>query len=569
MIEFVTYGGITLDINKDSDFSIEYENPIFSDDRMPVPYSTEISFPTSPSNNAAFGYWPGITSPPSRLSVPVSIYCSGMLIMSGKLVFDSVEEGLLKYSFSGSSTSDSFEALDIADFVPQASIQKEDIQSIKRGEYLFVKAPLMINEDHVADAIYDGRDDDVEGCGASSKYVNFYTDGEPSRFVPAFPFGQFVQNIFLRNSLSISVETEVSEWLDYVHIIGQYKPKVSEGGEGLFYDGSSIMLDQTLPDASVAEFMTNVLKMFCSAIFCDGPAFAMKQISSVITDQNAESWEDRIGDFTDFRREQTSAYIFGYSNDEDNKYSDGQLEGDIESGNIQVSENLGTLPDHLVHDEYTTVYHSPSGYVYSGRKKACSITVDRAGGSSTVRDIEQTLIDSIFHPVKVVNIRNNHEDDSESDATLDFKLVKCIPEYVNTAARNVYANINKVAPVLSFPEAGNEREREMYVGLVINNQMTDLGVVFDKDDESDEFDASKSLSPQYLYDVFHQGFADWLMKDKITVSAPVKLTAFDLAQFRMYRKVYFRGREWIVKKLSITMSALSDILDVTGEFVSV
>ena len=59
------------------------------------------------------------------------------------------------------------------------------------------------------------------------------------------------------------------------------------------------------------------------------------------------------------------------------------------------------------------------------------------------------------------------------------------------------------------------------------------------------------------------------MKDKISVTGQVKLTAFELSAFKMYRKVYFRGREWIVKKLSVTMSALSDTLDVTGEFVSV
>lgn len=570
MIEIITYGGISLDISKDTDFSIEYENPIFSEGRMPVPYSTEISFPTSPSNNAAFGYWPGVVSPPSRLSLPASIYCSGILIMSGRLVFDSVEESCLKYSFSGSSASESFEALDIADFAPQPSIQKEAVQSVKRGEYLFVKAPLMINEEHVADAIYDGRDDDVEGCGASGKYVNFYTDEEPSRFVPAFPFGQFVSNIFRRNALAISVDAEVSEWLDYVHIIGQYKPKVTDGGEGIWYDNASgIMLGQTLPDVSAADFLTNVLKMFCAAVFYDGSAFAMKPLSAVIASYDAENWDDQIGDIVDFKRESISAYTFGYSNDEDNRYSDGQLDGDIESGNIKVSANLGTLSNLLGHDEYTTVYHSPSGYIYSGRKKACSITTDRTGGSTTTLEIEQTLIDAIFHPVKKVSIRNNHEDDSESDATLDFKLVKCIPEYVNTTERNIYANINKVAPVLSFPEAGNEREREMYVGLVIHNQMTDLGIVFDKDDDSDEFNSAKSLAPQYLYDKFHHGFAEWLMKDKIFVTGQVKLTAFELAAFKMYRKVYFRGREWIVKKLSVTMSALSDILDVTGEFVSV
>lgn len=569
MIEIITNEGVSLDILPDADFSIEYESPVFSDDRMPVPYSTEISFPSSLKNNAVFGYLPGVASLPSISSLPVSIFCSGVQILTGKLVFDGLEDRVLKYSFSGSGIAESFEAMDISRFIPQKNILKEAIQDIKRGEYLFVKAPLLIDANHVADAVYDGISDSTKGCGIYSKYINFYTDDDPVRFIPAFPLGQFLYNAFIQNHQTLSVDSKLAEWLETVHLLGQYKPAATDGDEGLFEDVSGVLLSQTLPDVSIADFLVNVLKLFCSALFPDGSGYAMKSLSDIVSGVAVENWDNKLGVVSELSRDFTSKYVFGYNNEDDvNSYSAEQLTGDLQSGKVLLSENIGNLRGLLVEDDYKVIYHKNSGYVYSGKKKSCGVSSDR-GGTVTTQEFEQTIIDSLLHPAKNICVSGLMEDNSDFDSSVEFTLVRCIPEYVNTAMRNIYANAPKIAPVLKLPEIGNERGKDMYIGLIIHNQMTDSGVIFNEADLSTEYVSPFRLSPQYVYDKFHDTFAKWMLKDKLTITVPLKLTVLDLASFRMYNKVYFHGHEWLVKKLSFTMSAMSDIVEVTGEFVSV
>lgn len=569
MIEIITSNGISLDLSPDADFSIEYESPIFDASRMPVPFSTDISFPASPTNKAEFGYWPGVFALPSRLSLPASMYASGVVIMTGKLMFSGIEDGCLRYSFSGSAISESLEAMDIAEFVPQKSILEDNLQAIKRGEFLFVKAPLLIDEAHVAEPIYASEDGSTEGCGAYSRYLNFYTDGDPNRFIPAFPLGQFVYNIFRLSSKSISFDSDVEAWLKTVHILGQYKPTVTDGKTGLWGDESGILLSQTLPDVNAAEFLSNILKMFCCALFSVEGGYSIRPLSNIITGEASENWDGKIGDFSDFGRESASAYVFSYGNDdENNSYSEDQLTGDIQAGTTLESDNLGTLDELTVRDEYKVIHHSSSGYVLSGKRMLCAITTGREGATE-VREIEQILLDSILHPIKAVSAQGNNEEDSEFDSSVEFNLVRCIPEYVNTVARNVYANIPKIAPIIKVPEIGNERGRDMYIGLVVHNQMSDSGVVFDSGNDNIEHRSPYCLTPQSLYETFHRRFAEWFLKDKVVITVPLRLSVLDLASFSMDKKVYFRGREWIVKKLSVSISVLSDIVDVTGEFVSI
>lgn len=566
MIEIITSNGISLDLSPDADFSIEYESPIFDDSRMPVPFSTDISFPTSPTNNAEFGYWPGVFELPSRLSLPAAMYASGVVIMTGKLVFSEIEDGCLRYSFSGSAISESLEAMDIAELVPQKRVLEDNLQAIKRGEFLLVKAPLLIDEAHVAEAIYTSVDGNTEGCSEYSRYLNFYTDGDPNRFIPAFPLCQFVYNIFGLSSKSISFDPNIEAWLKAVHILGQYKPAATDGKTGLWSDVSGILLSRTLPDVNAAEFLSNILKMFCCALFSVEGGYSVRPLSNIVTGEASENWNDKTGDFSDFGREFASAYVFGYSNDdENNSYSEDQLESDIQAGTTLESNNLGTLGELTVRDEYKVIHHSSSGYVLSGKKTLCSVVSERDGN---IWASDQILLDSILHPIKAVSVRGNNEEDSEFDSSVEFNLVRCIPEYVNTVARNVYANIPKVAPIIKVPDIGNERGRDMYIGIVVHNQMTDSGVVFDSGNDTIEYKSPYCLSPQFMYETFYRRFAEWLLKDKVAITVPLRLSVLDLASFSMDKKVYFRGREWIVKKLSVSMSVLSDIVEVTGEFVS-
>ena len=104
MMRFITSAGEVLDLSPDTEFEIEYDNPLFEDERMPVPFSTSISFPVTETNCKVFGYMPMMMLPPAERKVDVTIEVFGIPIFRGRLEYDSIEDGKPCYTFTGAET---------------------------------------------------------------------------------------------------------------------------------------------------------------------------------------------------------------------------------------------------------------------------------------------------------------------------------------------------------------------------------------------------------------------------------------------------------------------------------
>ena len=78
MIEIVTQGGVSLDINPHAAFSIEFDNPLLEESRIPVPFSTSISFPPSPVNRSAFGYTDAMILDPAVKEIGATMFVNGI-----------------------------------------------------------------------------------------------------------------------------------------------------------------------------------------------------------------------------------------------------------------------------------------------------------------------------------------------------------------------------------------------------------------------------------------------------------------------------------------------------------
>jgi hypothetical protein len=122
MINIQTSTGVFLDLAPDAGFEIEMNNPILESDRIPVAFSTAITFPPSDTNRAVFGYLPAMLLPPTVLKVAATILAGGIPLLSGTLVYESVDEnGNLVYTFTEKSLEDGLDAklyeLDLPDSV--------------------------------------------------------------------------------------------------------------------------------------------------------------------------------------------------------------------------------------------------------------------------------------------------------------------------------------------------------------------------------------------------------------------------------------------------------------------
>lgn len=565
MIEFITDAGVSLDLSPDAEFQIDFESPIFADDRMPVAFSTQVSFPPTQRNLAAFGMLPGTLNLPSRSAIRVVMHAGGIPLFPGLLVFDGIEDGMIQYSFSGTDVAESFEELDIADFAPLASVAISAMTDIQDGKYLFVKAPLLIDKEYVATPIYDSEDGFVDGCGAAAKYSNLYAS-EETRFTPAFPLHQFVLELFLKNGMEVAVDGSLADTLTAAHILGQYRPKASDGNYGILADASSMMLiSHTLPEMSAAEFLANIMKMLCCALFRDGSGFALMPLSAIFDSGTIINLDHAVADSPDLSVEPASSYRFGFADEGDNSYSSEQLESDIAAGNVTECDTFREVCT-TESEEYTAYFHKPTGYVYSSRKMACGIRTDQEGTTSYT-EYPQRLTDILYSPHESVSYKGDAASDSESDASVAFHLVRCIPENVYTATRNTKMNADRIAPVMAFEEIGNERGNEAYVGLIVNNQMCDSGIAMNLEDGSD-YDSGLSLKPQRLFDLWHSSYARWLGKERASVTVGLNLSLLELASLRLYQKVYFRGKVWIIKKLSLSLAARTDSIRTECEFVS-
>lgn len=89
---------ISADIAKDASFELVMEQPLLSTDRAPVPFSTQIYFPSSDTNKKLFGYIPAMMMEPSRKRLSARILVDGCEMVVGVLQYTGIQDGMLQYS---------------------------------------------------------------------------------------------------------------------------------------------------------------------------------------------------------------------------------------------------------------------------------------------------------------------------------------------------------------------------------------------------------------------------------------------------------------------------------------
>ena len=170
------------------------------------------------------------------------------------------------------------------------------------------------------------------------------------------------------------------------------------------------------------------------------------------------------------------------------------------------------------------------------------------------------------------------------DNSCPFNLVKSVPSIL-TRPKSQGALLQRCSMAAITEPINEEAERraDVYVGLVVNGQMTDSGhalsqktmdvpITGNSEDEDICLTLSSgeraSLRPDWLYEHFHERYAQWLATDRQVITCDVNLNEFDLLSFRMYNKVRLHGRDFFVKKLSVTLRAGSEALECSADFIS-
>lgn len=566
MIEIFTKDGIRLDLEKSCSFAIEMENPMLDDSGIPCAFSTEITFLPSTTNRRAFGWLDGMMSAPNNKTIAAEIYVSGIRLFPGTLIYDSIENGKLKYTFSGRDIEDilSMKIYDIPLF--GKSVGTDDYFNIMKeaseGKYEGWGVPPVVCRDlltqkDVVDIDPNVKYRNVFNTYNADEYSDLLSAEKRAMFAPAVRIPYILGSFFSKYKVSyLSCMKDIA-------ILGLYKNNQPEFLSRMGLEDMSVAVH--LPDITALDLLKNTLKLVCASLFKDGDCFCIINKGAVLSaGGDTADWSGKISDNFTILKEENMSYIFGYSND-DSESSDVEENARDLRTEIAEMDSFQAIFSYFCNEtDYKVAKCTKTGDIYSGKKNFII----------SGNDIYNATMDLVYH--NVGKFDSSNEDDSQYDSTCEFKLVSCLPckIYSKKTSSNAYKITDAIVPVMKFPGLEEDRSSDVYVGLLYDNQLVDKGVYYDHANTPAEQDfletrGKMNLEVSALYGEYHKTFAEWLASDRICLKADVNLSIFDIANFRMYNLVLVRGRRFLVKKLSLTFYANSDSIKTEAELLSV
>ena len=270
-----------------------------------------------------------------------------------------------------------------------------------------------------------------------------------------------------------------------------------------------------------------------------------------------KDWDAKVSDSFSLSNEPAQGYGFGYPKENASE------NGDDYSAITDVSTLKGVL-DARQNDQYTPVRHTGIGDTYS---------------------VPPSFINLGDHDyIQVCEILNDADEDYDTevdgekfDNHMSVNLIRNIPlffereewdeddSYPEGGTWILTDNGYRMAGLVSFPADGGERDAKVIIGVFESNQLIGKGKKMT--DSGADANAAYNLSAASLYQR-HQGFEEWLAKNRQVVSVDLELSIQDIINFRMWHAVIVRSRMFIVKRLTLHLSMKRDAILSSADLIS-
>ena len=364
-----------------------------------------------------------------------------------------------------------------------------------------------------------------------------------------------VASILAEAFKNVSISDNISTLYEALAILGLHRSKQLCALYGLQQtDNYNLLLDvaDMLPDCTVLDLVTNIARLFCASIFRDGQSFVLKTNREVLADSTVTDWTDKVSDEYSLSREEEASYSFGFSNDDsENTYTtESESSGTTGGSIVDVGTMLDVIQTIKNSSDYVAVRNLATGDMYSGKK----MTVTTATNS------QYTLpyMDMLLH--KLHKVSSDDDKENSFDNSVDFKCVRCIPV---TSVHDLGPTItlHQMCPIIKFPAAEDERSSDVWIGALINNQLVNKGVYFERptstihSNTGEWANSNLSLDPAVLYRRYHRPFAEWLSENRRVITTDVFLSLQEIADLRLYRKIMLYGQVFFIKKITHTFIA--------------
>ena len=587
--------GRTLDITPGQEITLTLENPLFADDRMPVAVSTGIEFPLSPTNKVEFRFVDVMMIPPAVQKIPAAIIFEGFELFSGELQFDEFSDGTLKYTFVGADATEAFSGniheIACRDYGGMA--MSTFVQNARKGDYPDIGLPMIVRKANSAKIEYPTAAGEAE-CSSIDKYANHLYTNTPY-IIPAIKAAYLLEKIHPK----LIFPSQIQDYLDRMAILGTYKPEAWQNDRyGIPYTtpswsnpyiGDGFNAAEALPEMTKAEFIANILKMFCATIFPEKGYYDVRTNSSILQDKTFIDWTQKVSDIYAIVAGEAGSYSLEYANGEQN-YDPAKEEdfGEELAQSIYSASNYEELISKFrTSDNYVDVRVTFSGNVYSGKAVKAYLYWSRPPGVMGKPIFNKTetsipLIDIVFQAnVNKVELSEGGGDGQNYENNIGFICTPCIPAnvatFIYTGSTNAQVTLRAMAPVVDIPTVGGNRPSDVYIGLLIENNFFDQGNYFTRpepyiDGGTEMANTRYSIAiggTNGLYAKFHETFAQWQVKKKDSVKADVVLSPADIAQLKLWRKIMLYNRLFLIKTMEITLSDKATVAFANAEFVEV
>lgn len=488
--------GRTLDITPGQEITLTLENPLFADDRMPVAVSTGIEFPLSPTNKVEFRFVDVMMIPPAVQKIPAAIIFEGFELFSGELQFDEFSDQTLKYTFVGADATEAFSGniheIACRDYGGMA--MSTFVQNARKGDYPDIGLPMIVRKANSAKIEYPTAAGEAE-CSSIDKYANHLYTNTPY-IIPAIKAAYLLEKIHPK----LIFPSQIQDYLDRMAILGTYKPEAWQNDRyGIPYTtpswsnpyiGDGFNAAEALPEMTKAEFIANILKMFCATIFPEKGYYNVRTNSSILQDKTFIDWTQKVSDIYAIVAGEAGSYSLEYANGEQNYDPAKEEEFDEElAQSIYSASNYEELISKFrTSDNYVDVRVTFSGNVYSGKAVKAYLYWSRSPGVMGKPIFNKTetsipLIDIVFQAnVNKIELSEGGGDGQNYENNIGFICTPCIPAnvatFIYTGSTNAQVTLRAMAPVVDIPTVGGNRPSDVYIGLLIENNFFDQGNYF-------------------------------------------------------------------------------------------
>lgn len=577
MVEFITPDGEHVDLVPNQELSLSIENAMFSNDRIPVAWSTDVELPISPTNSILFGYIGAMLLPEQRREINVSMYIDAIPAMTGKLKLTGASEGKLQASFVGVSIEDSltgnlhdapfarWEFGDaIAGYRPLFDEIMEGATQNTRDDFAL---PLMVR-----DSEKDTADNYVvsTGVGGIEIYEDFglkYLNSPKYNFVtPVVKLAYILRTAFSE----VRVDELYSEYFEKIGIVAPYRKNSASTldqkynlptdnvGETLNF---VLDLADAMPDVSMEDFVKNMLSAFCATIFIHKGVTYMKSNQSIIKDESFIDWSKKISDDIEIEFEDGQIYEYGFSG-----VSDDELTAEV--------KDYDTIADCFTAPDDTLLRCLSTGDIY--RKIQRPYIAGHGSQTYYANGLDLARQDSMI-PLSQDSQSNSNID--TFSAKSNWVPVKCIPYRFNYSVGMLNWYDGVMLPIVDDPIVGGTRPTTIQFGLLQNGdagqeyvpiaQLTSNGYIGTMLGQFSPANPPLNLTGDNgLYERFHKNFQTWIEKDKTVYKIDVNLSASDIANLQLWKKVMLFNRLFFIKTLSITLNTTKNYIRTEADLVS-